>query len=81
MPRLLGTDHPLRRARAGNHIEVSLYRRSDPNGSTRQNAIEPDVKGAFTTLIVRNEPSDRLCATGAIVIDGTRVAAGEPLCT
>lgn len=65
----------------GNHVEVSLYRRSDPTGSTRQNAVEPDIKGAFTTLIVRDDSSDRLCATGAIVTDGARVVAVEPICT
>ena len=65
----------------GNHIEVSLYRRSEPDGSTRQDAVEPDVKAAFTTLIVRSDPTDRLCATGATLTDGTRVTAVEPICT
>jgi hypothetical protein len=51
----------------GNHVEVVIYRRSDPDGNTRQEAVEPDVKSAFTTLIVRADPTDRLCAIGAVV--------------
>ncbi|QQQ79431.1 hypothetical protein IOD16_14095 [Saccharothrix sp. 6-C] len=33
----------------GNQVEVVIYRRSDPDGTTRQVALEPDVKSAFTT--------------------------------
>lgn len=65
----------------GNHVEVVIYRRSDPDGSTRQEAVEPDVKSAFTTLIVRADPTDRLCATGAVVTNETRSGAVEPICT
>jgi hypothetical protein len=65
----------------GNHVEVVIYRRSDPDGNTRQEAVEPDVKSAFTTLIVRADPTDRLCAIGAVVTNGTRSAAVEPICT
>ncbi|MFV2116183.1 DUF2690 domain-containing protein [Micromonospora sp. LOL_025] len=64
----------------GNHVEVVIYRRSDPDGSTRQEAVEPDVKSAFTTLIVRADPTDRLCASGAVVTNDTRSAAMEPIC-
>lgn len=65
----------------GNQVEVVIYRRSDPDGTTRQLAVEPDVKSAFTTLIVRSDPTDRLCATGAVITDGTRSAAVDPICT
>jgi hypothetical protein len=65
----------------GNHVEVVIYRRSDPDGTTRQPAVEPDVKSAFTTLIVRSDPTDRLCATGAVITDGTRSAAVDAICT
>ena len=64
----------------GNHVEVVIYRRSDPDGSTRQEAVEPDVKSAFTTLIVRADPTDRLCAIGAVVTKDTRSDAVEPVC-
>lgn len=63
-----------------NRVEVSVYRRSDPHGSTRQDAVEPDVQSAFTTLIVRNDPTDRICAIGAILTDDTRTDAVEPIC-
>lgn len=65
----------------GNRVEVVIYRRSDPDGSTRQEAVEPDVKSAFTTLIVRADPTDRLCAVGAVVTNDTRSATVEPICT
>lgn len=65
----------------GNHVEVAIYRRSDPDGRTRQEAVEPDVKSAFTTMIVRADPTDRLCATGAVVTGGERSAAVDPICT
>ncbi|MEV4829916.1 DUF2690 domain-containing protein [Micromonospora sp. NPDC049257] len=64
----------------GNHVEVAIYRRSDPHGDTRQEAVEPDVKSAFTTLIVRADPTDRLCAIGAVVTRDDRSAAAEPIC-
>ncbi len=64
----------------GNHVEVVIYRRSDPDGGTRQEAVEPDVKSAFTTLIVRSDPTDRLCAIGAVITKDTRSAAVEPIC-
>ncbi len=64
-----------------NQIEVEIYRRSDPAGTSRQKATEADVQAAFTTMIVRTDPSDRLCATGAILTGGNRLGAVEPVCS
>lgn len=73
--RLTRTDH----AGLGNQINVSIYRRSDPEGTTRQDAVEPDVDSAYTTLIVRENPTDRLCVTGSISVAGSTEAA-PPIC-
>jgi hypothetical protein len=65
----------------GNKVTVTIYRRSDPDGSTRQPAVEPDVQSAYTTLIVRLDPTDRLCAVGAITIGARTETVPEPICT
>ncbi len=65
----------------GNRVDVSIYRRSDPDGDTRQDATEPDVQSAYTFLIVRTDGTDRLCATGAIVTNGSPSTTVEPICT
>lgn len=63
-----------------NRLEVSVYQRSSPSGSTRQDAIEPDVQSAYTTLIVRQNPTDRLCVTGGITTGQLSEKAVEPTC-
>lgn len=65
----------------GNVVKVSIYPETAPNGPDRQDATEPGVQGAYTTLIVRPSPQTRLCAVGSITIDGKTVDLGEPLCT
>ncbi|MFE9577405.1 DUF2690 domain-containing protein [Nocardia sp. NPDC006044] len=65
----------------GNRLEVSIYRRSDPHGPTRQDAVEPDVDSAYTFMIVRADPTDRLCATGAITVGDHTEPAGQEICT
>ncbi|MFD3427314.1 DUF2690 domain-containing protein [Nocardia fluminea] len=65
----------------GNRLEVSIYRRSDPHGPTRQDAVEPDVDSAYTTLIVRVDPTDRLCATGAVATAGHLEPISTEICT
>ncbi|MGW4740684.1 DUF2690 domain-containing protein [Nocardia xishanensis] len=65
----------------GNRLEVSIYRRSDPHGPTRQDAVEPDVDSAYTTLIVRVDPTDRLCATGAVATGAQVEHVSQEICT
>ncbi|GAA3001729.1 DUF2690 domain-containing protein [Actinokineospora diospyrosa] len=65
----------------GNRLDIEIHRRSDPAGATRQTATEPDVQSAYTTLIVRADPTDRLCATGSITTGEVTEAAVEPICT
>jgi hypothetical protein len=65
----------------GNEVHVSIYPETAPEGSDRQNATEPGVQGAYTTLIVRPSPQTRLCAIGSITVGGETVSLGDPICT
>ena len=65
----------------GNTITVALYERSNPEGPTRQRATESDVQSAFTTVIVRSSPVDRLCAVGSVTLSGRKIVLGDPICT
>lgn len=62
-------------AALGNQISMSIYRRADPTGSTRQDALEPDVTSGYTTLLVRNEGTDKLCADGSITTGAATISA------
>lgn len=66
---------------SGNSITVSIYPETAAQGPDRQTAVEPNVQGAYTTLVVRPTPQTRLCAVGSITIDGESIDLGEPLCT
>ncbi|WP_168209162.1 DUF2690 domain-containing protein [Agromyces intestinalis] len=65
---------------SGNSVTVSIYPETAPQGPDRQSATEPNVQGAYTTLVVRPTPQTRLCAVGAITVDGESIDLGEPLC-
>lgn len=64
----------------GNTVTVTIFRRADPDGSTRQTAVEPDVNSAYSTLIVRSDPTDRLCVVGSISTDGVDSPEALPIC-
>lgn len=66
-------------AAIGNQISISIYRRADPSGLTRQDALEPDVHSAYTTMILREDPTDRLCAEGSITLAQNTISS-RPLC-
>ncbi|MBN9612403.1 MAG: DUF2690 domain-containing protein, partial [Actinobacteria bacterium] len=65
---------------SGNSITVSIYPETAATGPDRQTATEPNVQGAYTTLVVRPTPQTRLCAVGAITLKGESIDLGEPLC-
>ncbi|WP_395245232.1 helix-turn-helix domain-containing protein [Agromyces sp. MMS24-K17] len=65
---------------SGNSVMVAIYPETAAQGPDRQEAIEPNVQGAYTTLVVRPTPETRLCAVGAITLDGESIDLGEPLC-
>lgn len=65
---------------SGNSITVSIYPETASQGPDRQTAEEPNVQGAYTTLLVRPTPETRLCAVGAITIAGESIDLGDPLC-
>ena len=65
----------------GNEVKVSLYPETAPKGPDRQDATEPGVQGAYTTLIVRPSPQTRLCAVGSITVGSQTITLGDPICT
>lgn len=65
---------------SGNSVTVSIYPETAANGADRQSATEPNVQGAYTTLLVRPTPKTRLCTVGVVTIDGASIDLGEPLC-
>jgi hypothetical protein len=65
----------------GNEVQVSIYPETAPHGPDRQDATEPGVQGAYTTLVVRPSPQTRLCAVGSITLDGKTISLGDPICT
>lgn len=66
---------------SGNSMTVSIYPETAATGPDRQTATEPNVQSAYTTLVVRPTPQTRLCAVGAITLEGESIDLGEPLCT
>lgn len=66
---------------SGNSMTVSIYPETAAHGPDRQTAEEPNVQSAYTTLVVRPTPETRLCAVGAITVDGESIDLGGPLCT
>jgi hypothetical protein len=65
---------------AGNVVSASIYRQLAPGADDRQSTSEPEAQGAYTTLLVRPTPDTKICAVGAITIDGRTVDLGEPMC-
>lgn len=65
----------------GNEVKVSIYPETAPNGAERQDATEPGVQGAYTTLVVRPSPQTRLCAVGSITIGSQTISLGDPVCS
>lgn len=63
-----------------NEIRVDIYQLSDPTGPSRQPAVEPNAHSAFTTLLVRTDPTDRLCVTGSSTTGSVAAASARPLC-
>ncbi|MBW0252595.1 DUF2690 domain-containing protein [Cellulomonas sp. PS-H5] len=67
-------------ASAGNTVSASVYRQIAPDADDRQDTTEPDAQSAYTTLIVRQTPQTRLCASGSITVDGESLDLGAPVC-
>ncbi|PZU40130.1 MAG: hypothetical protein DI573_04980 [Microbacterium sp.] len=65
---------------AGNVVSASIYRQLAPGADDRQSTSEPEAQGAYTTLLVRPTPDTKICAVGAITIDGRTIDLGEPMC-
>lgn len=65
---------------AGNAVGASIFRQIAPDAPDRQDTHEPDIQGAYTTLIVRPTRATRVCAVGYITLDGEKIDLGEPIC-
>lgn len=65
---------------SGNSVTVSIYPETAALGPDRQSATEPNVQGAYTTLVIRPTVKTRLCAVGTVTSDGASIDLGEPLC-
>jgi len=59
----------------GNTISLTTYRRADPKGPATQRAVESDVQSAYTALIVREDPADRICVSGAVTVGTETIEA------
>ncbi|WP_196814413.1 DUF2690 domain-containing protein [Nocardia sp. BMG111209] len=64
----------------GNRITVTVFQFSDPQGKTRQFADEFNVDSAYTMVIVRHDPTDRLCATGSVTNGSAEIKVDTPIC-
>lgn len=65
---------------SGNTVTIAIYPETSPDGPDRQEAVEQDVQGAYTALVVRPSPDTLLCAEGSFTVDGKRIDLGDPLC-
>ncbi|QIK82680.1 hypothetical protein [Sanguibacter sp. HDW7] len=65
---------------AGNAVGASIFRQIAPDATDRQDTHEPDIQGAYTTLIVRPTRDTRVCAVGYVTLDGEKIDLGEPIC-
>lgn len=61
-------------------VAVTIYRRADPQGSTRHTAIEADVNSAYSTMMIRSDSTDRLFVVGSISTDGVDSPESLPIC-
>ncbi|WP_254190152.1 DUF2690 domain-containing protein [Nocardia noduli] len=64
----------------GERIKVAVFQFADPQGRTRQWADELNVDQAYTMVIVRQDPTDRLCATASVSRGPDEVAIEQPVC-
>lgn len=65
----------------GNQIQISVYRLAEgPTGPSTQSSVDLDSGTAHTTLIVRADGDDRICAVGSVTEGGVVHDSGEPVC-
>lgn len=65
---------------AGNTITVSIYPQSNPDSEDRQTAKYANIRGLYTTLLVR-PTDDMLCAVAEMTLGDEVISLGEPLCS
>lgn len=65
----------------GNTIEIRIYPTATPDDdTTAQRTSEKDATKAFTPIIVRTDPTERLCVVGTVTDAARTIPAARPVC-
>ena len=65
----------------GNTIEIRIYPAAAPDDdTTAQRTSEKDATKAFTPIIVRTDPTERLCVAGTVTDAARTIPAARPVC-
>lgn len=62
----------------GTRMEIRVYNRDQPG--VEQRASEANVSAAFTSILVRDNPADTICATATIYTDEQPLSFPHPAC-
>ena len=62
----------------GTRMEIRVYNRDQPG--VEQRASEANVSAAFTTILVRDNPADTICAQATVYTDETSHTFPNPAC-
>ncbi|QII07877.1 DUF2690 domain-containing protein [Rhodococcoides fascians A25f] len=68
---------------SGNTISVTTYRADEKDGPDTQTVVEHDVGNAYTPIVLRQGPTDRICVDGSMTIDEGQAVVDsiDPQCT
>ncbi len=65
----------------GNTIGIRIYPAATPAGNTTaQRTSERDATAAFTPILVRTDPTERLCVDGTVTDGARTIPAARPVC-
>ena len=65
----------------GNTIGIRIYPAATPaDNTTAQRTSERDATAAFTPILVRTDPTERLCVDGTVTDGARTIPAARPVC-
>ncbi|MBA5846474.1 DUF2690 domain-containing protein [Gordonia amicalis] len=65
----------------GNTIGIRIYPAAAPaDSTTAQRTSERDATAAFTPILVRTDPTERLCVEGTVTDGARTIPAARPVC-
>lgn len=65
----------------GNTIGIRIYPAATPaDNTTAQRTSERDATAAFTPILVRTDPTERLCVEGTVTDGARTIPAARPVC-